>query len=181
MIASDLLNRCDEAVAAAERLLESATTRLREKLGDGGISSGALDREQTLNGVPRWSVGYSRHSNSAMNLWLAPARYDSMKRRLGSSTVIESRGRSEMLGMMWSCESSFAMRTWAPSGAERLQTSRERERGRKSGRQSVIISPRMPVRYSSANRASMTPWPWCANSSSGSHRKRSRHSPMAGI
>ena len=58
MIASDLLNRCDEAVAAAERLLESATPRIREKLGDGGISSGALDREQRAAHALAWYATY---------------------------------------------------------------------------------------------------------------------------
>ena len=36
-----------------------------------GAASASRVSQKTLNDVPRWSVGYSRHSSSAMNAWLA--------------------------------------------------------------------------------------------------------------
>ena len=53
------------------------------------ISSG-WPVQNELKYVPRWSVGYSRHSSSRAISWLSPTRYASMNRLLVSSSVAMS-------------------------------------------------------------------------------------------
>jgi len=55
----DILSRCNNAVAAADRLVAAAKARVRESLGDGKISPATLDREQRAAHALSWYATYA--------------------------------------------------------------------------------------------------------------------------
>ena len=70
-------------------------------------SGRAPDTSQNCrNGVPRWSVGYSRHSSSRAISWLSPTMYASMKGWFVSSSEIVLGGMRLRFGSRYSSDRS---------------------------------------------------------------------------
>ena len=62
-------------------------------IGGTSVAPAPASRSQNRRtGVPRWSVGYRRHSSSRLSSWFIPARNAATKRGFVSSSVTESGG-----------------------------------------------------------------------------------------